>query len=213
MTDIDKLLAEFIDALHSGETPEPADYLERVEDDAQRAALAENIVTAIDFLPDAVRHPREADGSFKLGASQEQISAAASMKWPELLPAWRHGQEMTIEQVAERTLQSGGLEVSGKNIAAARSWIAAMEAGIESARTISWQALQAVGFALKIPEKQMMLSGSFEPQPAAAAFRADDNDAAHLAASKLMIVADAVDDALPKEDTDNEVDAFFKEDA
>lgn len=210
MTDVATLLAEFIDQLNAGAAPQVDDFLVRAESDEARVELATQIEVAIDFAPEEVRHPRADDGSFVLGLSAARIAEISGVSWPESIPAWRDAANLSVEQLAGRTLELGGIEPSPANLSVARRWIEAMESGAETVRTISSSARRAVADALGINHKRFDQSGSFEPR-AAVAFRSRDADVAADASAGLVELAHEIDAAMPARRAGGEVDRWFTE--
>lgn len=208
MSDVSKLLAEFVDALAAGSAPEARDYLARVQSDSDRAELARGIETALMFASDELRHPRAADGSFVLGVSEERIERAARVTWPDAMPVWRSSAELTQDQLAERALRAGGIECDAASVAAASRWVAAMEAGAETVRSISERARAAIADVLGVARELFDVSGDFDPE-GAVAFRADADADARLVASQLIDVASAIDAAIPEDAGTARVDDWF----
>lgn len=208
MSDAATLLAEFVDQLHAGAAPDAGEFLGRAGDDAQRQELAEGIEAVLMFVPEAVRHPRNADGSFVLGLDKARIDAITQVTWPEALPAWMHAAELDAAQLAAATLAEGGIDASEENVRAATGWIESIQAGSETIRSISTKARAAIADALKVARDAFDAAGDFEPQ-GAIAFRAGDSDDAIGLSHSLMQVSAELDMALPHDDQASEVDAFF----
>lgn len=209
MSDVATLLAEFVDALNAGSAPEAFEYLQRAESSEQRVELAEGIEAALELVTYEASHPRDADGTFVLGLPHELIARAARATWPQAVPSWRRSAELSAEQLAERVLDAGGIEKSQSNLSAAERWIAAIEAGAESVRSVSERAREALATALGVTREAFDLAGDFEPG-AAVAFRADaDARADEDAASGLIEIAAALDAAMAGVQEPTEVDSWF----
>lgn len=211
MTDTATLLAEFVDALTAGGAPEASDFIARAESEADRKELAGLITDVLDLLPDTARHPRDQTGALVLGLSRERIAEAVVLTWPEAMPIWRSAKQLTVEQLATRTLEAAELETTPANVTVAGRWIAAMEAGSESIKSISAAALAAIASALGIDREELRSTGDFEPH-AALAFRADGAELDGFKAHSLVRVVDQLDAAMPPAAV-NEVDAWFSADA
>jgi hypothetical protein len=208
MSDVATLLSEFLDQLNAGGAPEATAFLARAETDEQRIELAEGIETVLAFAPDESRHPRDSEGGFVLGLSADRIAAAAAAPWSETLPYWREKAALSVDALAERALNEGGVEVSEKNVKAAARWIGAMESGVETARTISARAMDAIADALGVARESFAAAGAAEPH-GAVAFRASDDAMAKTVAHELEIAAFAMAEAIPSSPDDVVVDEWF----
>lgn len=212
MTDVATLLAEYIDALNGGATPELSDFLNRAESAEARIELAEAIDGVLDLASDDARHPRAADGSFVLGISAERIAAAAVAPWDEAMPAWREGAGLSVGQLADRALETAGIVPSNQAHSAAARWIDAMESGAESARTIAGRAMDAIADALGVARDAFRASGEAAP-PAAIAFRSGpDSGDLQVVSASIELVADALADAMPPAVGEEAVNDWFSRD-
>jgi hypothetical protein len=205
MTDVATLLAEFVDALHAGSLPDAGAFLARAESDEARKELATGIETVLDFVPEEVRHPRDESGAYVLGVPAERIAEAVRVTWPAAMPYWRERAKLSVEELAAAALRAGGIDGGAENVASAGRWIAAMESGAESIRTISLRARAALAEALGIAREAFDEAGDFSTG-GALAFRADGNVYADRSVLELSELADQLNDALPP---GSAVDEFF----
>lgn len=208
MNDVDKLLSEFVDSLNAGEAPQAADFIARAVTDEQRVALAEGIEAVLSFVPDEIRHPRGEGGAFVLGLPAERLAEVTRVTWPEAIPFWREEANLTLDQLAVDTLRAGGFEENQANVGAAGRWLAAMEAGAETVRSVSAKAMDAVADALGVARERFSAAGDFE-QRGAVAFRAQKVCPDEAAADRLLVVADEIDAAMTPDGPGSGVDNWF----
>jgi hypothetical protein len=196
MTDAATLLAEFVDALHSGSMPDAGAFLARADTVEQRKELAAGIETVLDLVPDQVRHPRDSTGAFVLGIPAERIAEAARATWTTALPYWRGLAGMSVKDLATAALHAAGLKDDSKNLTSATGWIEAMETGAESVRSISVKARAALAEALGVSREAFDEAGEFA-SAGAIAFRAEGIDDAAQIEQNLGQLAERIIDATP----------------
>lgn len=205
MTDVDHLLSKFIDEWNAGERPSVRRYLELVGDDRDRTELAGQITTFLDVAPIPRYPPRSLDDA-RAGRVVDAAVAAfvtEASGWSTLLPRWRAAAGLTLEQLADRVLESAGLLSANRQKAA--GYLASMERGGLDARMTTEGAMNAVARALGVNVGDLVLAG--QPVHAVAAgplFRSVGDDTNEVG-DKLATLTDAL---LAPETLDS-VDQFF----
>ena len=205
MGDVDHLLSEFIDEWNGGERPSVRRYLELVGNDRDRAQLAGQITTFLDIAPIPPYPPKSLD-DVRDGRIVDAAVAAFSTErsgWSTLFPRWRAAAGLTLEQLADRVLESAGL--IGANRQKAAGYLDSMERGAMDSRTTSRHAMSAVANALGVNFGDLVLAG----QPAGATasgplFRSVAADVSEIG-DRLA----ALTDALLAPDTLDPVDQLF----
>jgi hypothetical protein len=143
MTDVDRLLADYIAEHRAGGDADPGEYLSRASP-AQRAELAALIDT---YLAHAPREPF--DHAMFRGSSAERtvdeleraIAGQAGL-WPALLPRLRDRAGLKRSELVERLADALG--VSGRKDKVA-GYYHEMEQGLLPARGVSDRVLEALG--------------------------------------------------------------------
>jgi len=204
MSDLDRLLSEFVDAWNAGQRPSARGYLDLVDDDGQRSELAGQITA---FL-DVATIPSYPSGALDDARTGEVVEAAAAAfetdasGWSTLLPRWRAAAGLTLDQLATRILESAGLR--GADREKATGYLTSMERGGLDAGRMTQRAMKAVAQALGIDPGDFVRAG--QPAHAMAAdplFRAVDD--AHNLREQLA----ALTDALVAPGEPDAVDGFF----
>src|SRR2546423_13915110 len=110
MTDVDRLLSEYIAAHRAREDVDPGDYLGRVEgaDRTELAALIDAYLARAprrEFDPQAYRESGMAEGVERLGRSL----TGASGLWPSLLPRLRTAARLKRSELVRRLATALGV--------------------------------------------------------------------------------------------------------
>lgn len=206
MTDLDRLLSEFIDQWNAGQSPSAHDYLERVHDRGDRSELASQISAFLDVAPIPAYSPGSLDDA-RAGRIVAAAGAAFESKasgWPTLLPRWRTAAGLTLEQLADRVLESAGLRGADRQKTA--GYLTSMERGKLDASSVTERAMTVVARALGVNAGDLVRAG--QPAYTVAAgplFRAVDDDEADHVGEKLTALAEAL---LAPQELDP-VDALF----
>lgn len=170
MTDVDRLLSEFVDAWNAGRRPRVRDYLAQVEGD-DRDALAEAISSWLEVAPTP-----ELDAEARAAVRREPTVAALlagadgpAGAWPELLPNLRRKRGLSVADVASRLAERFGLGPGQRERAA--GYLERMERGeLEPAR-VSRRLLDALGDLLGVSGGSLADAGGLAARlrPAASA--------------------------------------------
>lgn len=206
MTDLDRLLSEFIDEWNAGARPSVRGYLDRVNDDRDRSQLASRITAFLDVAPIPTYAPTALDDARVGGLVRAAASAFEARKsgWPALLPRWRAAAGLTLEQLADRVLESAGLE--GADHEKAAGYLRSMERGGLDAGSMAERAMNAIARTLGVNARDFVRAG--QPSHAIAAgpvFRAVDSGVTDHVGDRLTGLADAL--VSPAEP--DAVDEFF----
>ena len=146
MTDVDRLLHEYVAAHRAREDVDPGEYLARAQG-AERKELAALIDAYLaraprrEFDPKAYRASGMADGVERLSRSL----TGASGLWPSLLPRLRTGAQLKRSELVERL--AGALGVRGREQKVA-DYYHRMEQGLLPADGVSDRVLEALGAIL-----------------------------------------------------------------
>ena len=205
MTDLDHLLSKFIDEWNAGERPSVRGYLELVGDDRDRTELAGQITTFLDVAPIPPHPPRSLEDA-RVGRIVDAAVAAFSTEasgWSTLVPRWRAAAGLTLEQLADRVLESAGLRSANREKTA--GYLSSMERGALDARTMTRRAMSTVADALGINVDDLVLAGQSANAAAAGPLFRSVGDDANEVGDKLA----ALTDALLAPETLDPVDEFF----
>lgn len=207
MSDIDRLLSEFIDAWNAGARPSARDYIDRADKGAERSELSAQISGFLDIAPTppydeaTMRQLREESAVVAAAV----VFAQAGSMWPSLLPRWRKRAGLTIDELAESLLSLAGIGSADR--AKAAQYVNAMEGGeLDSART-SRRVLDLIAQILRVEPGDLRRAGEPAGSAAAPVFRADSS-VDHDAAKRLDVLADALVAPASTGDWD-EVDELF----
>jgi hypothetical protein len=143
MTDLARLLAEYVDEHQVGGEADPRGYLARVKDDAQRAALAEDIDR---YLMDAPRRPFDpaafaSSPSAHIVDSLDRALSGRAGLWPALLPQLRAAAGIKRAALVERLAAALGVPEGTEKVGA---YYHQMEQGSLPAGGVSERVLAAL---------------------------------------------------------------------
>ncbi len=144
MTDITRLLAEYIAEHQAGGDADPLAYLRRVDAETERVRLAEEIDR---YLLAAPRRPfdpstwAESSSVQTVDALDRALSGQAGL-WPALLPRLRARAGMKRTVLVERLASALGVSDKSEKVAA---YYHAMEQGLLDSRGVSDTVLRALG--------------------------------------------------------------------
>jgi len=193
MTDLDRLLSEFIDEWNAGRRPSVSRYLNLAKDGRDRSELGSQITAFLDVAPIPAYEPSQLADA-RAGSVVSAAASAFETKtsgWPALLPRWRAAAGLTLEQLADRVLESAGLRTANSEKAA--DYLTSMERGGLDARTVSRRAMNVVACALGVNVTDLMRAGKpSEATAVGAVFRAVDEEATNEVGDRLAGLADAL---------------------
>jgi hypothetical protein len=143
MTDVDRLLSQYIAAHRAREDVSPDEYLARLEgvDRKELAALIDAYLARAprrEFDPEAYRESGMAEGVERLGRSL----TGASGLWPSLLPRLRTAARLKRSELVERLAVALGVGGREQKVAA---YYHQMEQGLLPAEGVSDKVLEALG--------------------------------------------------------------------
>ena len=193
MTDLDRLLSDFIDTWNAGQNPSVRDYLALTDDDRDRSELASQLAAFLDVAPIPAYPPGSLDHAFT-GSVVDAAAAAfetSNSAWPTLLPRWRAAAGLSFQQLAGRVLESAGLPDADHERAA--TYLASMERGALDAGSVTERAMNVVARALGVNARDLVAAGRpIRPVAAAPLFRAVDVDGADNVGEKLTALTEAM---------------------
>lgn len=192
MTDLDRLLSDFIDTWNAGQSPSVRDCLALANDDRDRSELASRLAAFLDVAPIPAYPPGSLDGA-RAGSVVDAAVAAFEMRgsgWPTLLPRWRAAARLTLAQLADRVLESAGLRDADHERAA--TYLASMERGALDAGSVTERAMNVVARALGVNARDLVAAGWPIHRAAAPLFRAVDVDSADNVGEKLTELTEAL---------------------
>jgi len=204
MSDLDRLLSEFVDAWNAGQRPSARGYLDLVDDDGQRSELAGQITA---FL-DVATIPSYPSGALDDARTGEVVEAAAAAfetdasGWSTLLPRWRAAAGLTLDQLATRILESADLR--GADREKATGYLASMERGGLDAGRVTQRAIKAIADALGINAGDLVQAGQPAQAVALGPLFRTVNDA-----DDLRETLAALTDALVAPGEPDAIDEFF----
>jgi hypothetical protein len=178
VTNVDKLLSDFIDAWNAGRRPRLREYLARAPEGPARDELADLIGFWLETAP-APALDESARAEIRAEPAVARVLGAADTDaglWPRLIPSLRAKAGLTIGELAGRIVEHFGLERGNQERAA--DYLQRMERGeLEPAR-VSRRLLDALGDLLGASGGTLSDAGALGPswRPAAAGgtlFRAD----------------------------------------
>ncbi len=179
VSDVDRLLSEFIDAWNAGRRPRVDDYLARASVDAQDE-LADALA---DWLAVAPTPAYDVAALRAIRAEPALRGAAAEAEtglWPALLPRLRERAGLSARAVAARLTAAFGL---GGQEDRAETYLQRMERGELDPARVSGRLLDVLGAALGVSGAELRRAGGFVPPaaaPAHALFRAERDSAARF---------------------------------
>ena len=203
MTDLDVLLARFIEDWNAGRRPAVEDFL-RGANELERDELADQISTFLAFAPT----PRFDEETIHELLSASAVDAAAQAfvaeagAWPTLLPRLRAQAGLSLRDLATRVLRVTGLGDKGLDKAEQR--LGEMERGEVDATRVSTRIVDVLGHILGMNSADLARVG----MPAAAAGALYRREAGRDLAGGLDLLADALTAPVPEGEWD-EVDKLF----
>ena len=206
MTEIDILLARFIEEWNAGSRPVVETFLNQAAD-ADRDDLAANISTFLAYAPTPRFDEQTIDGLLNAPAVEAASEAFASeaSAWPTLLPRLRKQAGLSLRDVARRVLTTAGLADHG--IDKTESRLGAMERGELDATSVSARIIEVLGRVLSVNSADLARAGRPSAAHAGGALYRRDADQEDLAVG-LGLLADALTTAAPDAEWD-EVDELF----
>ena len=206
MTELERLLSEFVDAWNAGERPDAATFLERAPAD-ERDELASSIE---DFLEVAPTPPYSDEALGELMRDPAllagvQVLRGESGLWPSLLPRLRQRARLRRDQVVAGLVER--LNLRGREEKTAR-YLHELETGTLPSAGVSRRVIQALAQVLGASPDELEragdLGGLTPPAPAAAFLR--------LESSGLEPIDEEVETvaASPTPEEWDEVDELFR---
>jgi hypothetical protein len=143
VSDVDRLLSEYIAEHQAGGRAEPREYLERVEG-ADREELAELIDAYLARSPGAAWDPEAFRGSAaaRLSESIERSLAGQSGLWPVLLPRLRDRVQLKRSDLVARLAETLGVADSVDKV---DGYYHEMEQGLLPSHGVSSRVLDGIG--------------------------------------------------------------------
>lgn len=203
MTDLDVLLARFIEDWNAGQRPAVEDFLSQA-DAVERDELADQISTFLAFAPT----PRFEETTIDELLSAPPVEAAARAfaaeagAWPTLLPRLRAQAGLSLRDLASRVLRASDLGDRGLDKTEQR--LGEMERGDLDASSVSARIIDVLGQVLGINSADLTRTG----MPAAAAGALYRREVGGDVAEGLDLLADALAAPMPQGEWD-EVDELF----
>ncbi|MBX5469507.1 MAG: hypothetical protein IRZ21_06370 [Thermoleophilaceae bacterium] len=146
MTDIDRLLSEFVDAWNAGERPRVEEYLARAPED-RRDELADLIEAFLDVAPTPDYSPETLEELMRHPAVLASVEAleGRSGLWPSLLPRLRRRARLRRDQVVSALVERLGIEGSEEKTA---RYLHELETGTLAAAGVSRRVIEALAGVL-----------------------------------------------------------------
>jgi transcriptional regulator with XRE-family HTH domain len=171
MSEVDRVLSEFIDDWNAGRRPRAEEWLERVEEDS-REELAEALMEWLAVAP-TPEYDEAMLAQLRADPAVTAVVAGAGGEagtWPSLLPRLRERAGLAVRELAGRVTAAFGL---GGQEERAIAYLERMEAGELDATRVSRRLLAALGEALGVSASVLAEAGDLRPRPAPAVrFRA-----------------------------------------
>ena len=204
MSEIDRLLSEFIDAWNAGERPRVEEFLDRAPAEQQRE-LASQIEAFLDIAPTPNYSPETLDELMRepaVLASVEALEGRAGL-WPSLLPRLRRRAQLRRDEVVEGIVERLGIQ--GKEDKTAQ-YVHELETGTLATAGVSRRVIEALAG---------VLGASAEELERAADFRGLAMEGAEPAYLRAAPDAEAIElrmnrAAEPPENDWDEVDRLFR---
>lgn len=207
MTDLDVLLARFIEDWNAGRRPAVEDFL-RAANELERDELADQISTFLAFAP-TPRFDEEAIHEL-LSASAVDAAAQAFVAeagvWPTLLPRLRAQAGLSLRDLATRVLSVSGLGDKGLDKTEQR--LGEMERGELDATRVSTRIVEVLGHVLGMNSADLARIG----MPAAAAGALYRREAGGELDDGLDLLAYGLTAPVPEGEWDEVDDLFFGRD-
>ena len=204
MTDIDFLLARFIEEWNAGGRPEVEDFLAQASE-SERDDLADQINTFLAFAPT----PRFDEASIEGLLAARAVEAAAqafaseSSAWPTLLPRLRGQAGLSLRDLASRVLAAAG--IGDRGLEKTEQRLAEMERGELDATSVSTRVVDLVGRILGVNSADLVRIG----MSATAGGTLYRRDVEGDVREGLDLLADALAAPVPEGEWDDVDELFF----
>jgi hypothetical protein len=194
MTDIDRLLGEFMDAWVGGDRPDPDAYLARAAPD-QRDALAEGIDAFLERAP----VPSYGEATLRALRDDPAVQAfAGAGSWASVLPRLRSRAGVDTPALAGRLRAALGWDADGER--RAREYLDGLEAGRVPADRVSRRVLRVLADALRVPAATLE-AASASLRPATGLLWRTDEPGQDAVARDLDVLGSMLSPA-PQDDVD-----------
>jgi hypothetical protein len=204
MSQIDRLLNEFVEAWNAGERPEVDDFVDRAPE-AERNELAGLIGAFLEIAPTPPYSPEQLDA---LRADPVvQVIARVAEGEPSPLPRLRERAKLKRDQVVEALARILGFPDKQKKIA---RYYHQLEIGAITSGQVSQRVVDALADILRVTPGDVERAGAFfhlSPEPAAEMFLRRDEYGNEFLTDENLEVA-ATRSVVPGEDWD-EIDRLF----
>jgi hypothetical protein len=207
MTDVDVLLARFIEEWNAGRRPAVEDFLSHASE-LERDDLADQISTFLAFAPTPRFDEKTIDellSASTVKASAQAFAADAGV-WPTLLPRLRLQAGLSLRDLASRVLSATGLSDRGLDKTERR--LGEMERGELDATKVSTRIVDALGHVLGMNPTDLARAGI----PAAAAGALYRREEGYAVADGLDLLAEALTAPIPEGEWDEVDELFFGRD-
>jgi hypothetical protein len=203
MTDLDVLLARFIEEWSAGHRPAVEDFLSQATA-VERDELADQLSTFLAFAPTPRFDEKTIDELLSAPAVEAAAQAFADEAgaWPTLLPRLRSQAGLSLRDLASRVLHAADLGDRGLDKTEQR--LGEMERGDLDASNVSGRIIDVLGRVLGINFADLTRTG----MPAAATSALYRRQAGGEVADGLDVLADALATPIPQGEWD-EVDELF----
>jgi hypothetical protein len=204
MTDLDVLLARFIEEWNAGRRPAVEDCLSQA-DTVERDELADQISTFLAFAPTPRFDRATIDELLSAPPVEASVRAfaAESGAWPTLLPRLRAQAGLSLRDLAGRVLHAANLSDRGLDKTERR--LGEMERGDLDASSVSAEVIGVLGRVLGINSADLTRTG----MPAAAAGALYRREAGHDVGEALDLLADGLAAPVPQGEWDKVDELFF----
>jgi len=204
MTDLDLLLARFIEDWNAGRRPGVEDFLAQAGD-SERDDLADQINTFLAFAPT----PRFDEATIEVLLLTSDVKVAADAfacdagAWPALLPRLRAQAGLSLRDLASRVLAAAGMSDHGLDKTEQR--LTEMERGDLDATNVSTRVIGLVGRVLGMNSTDLVRTG----MPATMAGALYRREVEGEVREGLDLVADALAAPVPEGEWDDVDELFF----
>ena len=206
MTDVDRLLSEYIEEHRKSGAIDPARYLEQLQgvDRVELEALIDG------FLEHAPRRPWSAEAYAQSSAAAlvdrlDRTLHGASGRWPTVLPALRDKAKLRRNELVKRLATALGVEGREKKV---ETYYHQMEQGLLPAQGVSSRVLEALGEIVGASAEALRRAGQASAAPPAPA-----SPGVAFARTAPAAGSDVVVDQLRSEPADepwDDVDQLFR---
>ena len=203
MTDLEVLLARFIEEWNAGRRPAVEDFVSQA-DTVECDELADQISTFLAFAPTPRFDETTIDELLSAPGVEASVRAftAEAGAWPTLLPRLRAQAGLSLRDLASRVLRAANLGDRGLDKTARR--LGEMERGGLDASSVSAEVIELLGRVLGINSADLTRTG----MPATAAGALYRREAGRDVAEALDLLADGLAAPTPEGEWD-EVDELF----